>query len=184
MAFWGKSGFRPASVSTLRSRQMATDGIFKCNFLNENAWILIKMSLKAVPKGRINNIPALFQIMAWHRPGAKPLSESIMVRLPTHICVTRPQWVNVSRYFIFIHPGRNKWHKVHIKRLNDKRGWGEYASEASWRYTHVRTCIITAENIYVWYKTGEKWIENKYQYTGRIGHIEYFLCHELGIMNY
>ena len=26
--------------------------------------------------------------------GAKPLSEWMMVRLPTHICVTRPQWVN------------------------------------------------------------------------------------------
>ena len=32
--------------------------------------------------------------MASRRPGAKPLSEPMMVRLPTHICVTRPQWVN------------------------------------------------------------------------------------------
>ena len=32
--------------------------------------------------------------MAWRRPGDKPLSEPMMVRLPTHICVTRPQWVN------------------------------------------------------------------------------------------
>ena len=31
-------------------------------FLNENIWILIKISLKFVPKGPINNIPALFQI--------------------------------------------------------------------------------------------------------------------------
>ena len=31
--------------------------------------------------------------MAWRRPGDKPLSETMMVRLPTHICVTRPQWV-------------------------------------------------------------------------------------------
>ena len=31
--------------------------------------------------------------MAWRRPGDKPLSEPIVVRLPTHICVTRPQWV-------------------------------------------------------------------------------------------
>ena len=38
--------------------------------------------------------PTLFQIMAWRRPGDKPLSEPMMVRLPTHICVTRPQWVN------------------------------------------------------------------------------------------
>ena len=32
--------------------------------------------------------------MAWRRPGDKPLSEPMMVKLPTHICVTRPQWVN------------------------------------------------------------------------------------------
>ena len=31
--------------------------------------------------------------MAWRRPGDKPLSEPIMVSLLTHICVTRPQWV-------------------------------------------------------------------------------------------
>ena len=33
-------------------------------------------------------------IMAWRRPGDKPLSEPMMVNLLTHICVTRPQWVN------------------------------------------------------------------------------------------
>ena len=32
--------------------------------------------------------------MAWRRPGDKPLSEPMMVSLSTHICVTRPQWVN------------------------------------------------------------------------------------------
>ena len=32
--------------------------------------------------------------MTWRRPGDKPLSEPTMVRLPTHICVTRPQLVN------------------------------------------------------------------------------------------
>ena len=68
---------------------------FKCIFLNENVWILIKISLKFVPKGRINNIPSLVQIMVWCRPGAKPLSEPMMVSLLTHICVTRPHWVKL-----------------------------------------------------------------------------------------
>ena len=67
-------------------------------FLNENASIAIKISLKFVPKGPINNIPVLVQIMAWRRPGDKPLSEPMMVSLLTHICVTRPQWVKM-RYF-------------------------------------------------------------------------------------
>ena len=87
------------TFNTLRPRQNgrhSTDDIFKCIFLIENAWISIWISLKFVPKGPINNIPALVQIMAWHRPRNKPLSEPMMVRLPTHICVTRPQWAKAS----------------------------------------------------------------------------------------
>ena len=66
------------------------DDSFKCIFWNENVWISIKISLKIVS---IKNIPALVQIIAWRRPGDKPVSEPIMVRSMTHICITRPQWV-------------------------------------------------------------------------------------------
>ena len=84
-------------INTLRPRrneQYFEDNIFKRIFVNENVWILIKISLKFLPKFPINNIPALVQIMAWRRPGDKPLFEPMMVSLPTHICVTLPQWVN------------------------------------------------------------------------------------------
>ena len=67
---------------TLRPRQNGrhfADAIFKCIFSNQNAWISLKITLKFVPKVRINNIPALVQIMAWRRPGDKPLSEPMMV---------------------------------------------------------------------------------------------------------
>ena len=67
---------------------------FSNAFSNENEWISLMISLKFVPKVRINNIPAMVQIKAWRRPGDKPLSEPMVVSLPTHICVTRPQWVN------------------------------------------------------------------------------------------
>ena len=40
-----------------------------------------------------NNMLALVQTMAWRSPGDKPLSEPMMVSLPTHICVTWPQCV-------------------------------------------------------------------------------------------
>ena len=73
------------------------DDILKCIFLNENVCIPNKISLKFVPKGPINNNPALVQVMAWRRPGDKPLSEPMMVRLQMHICVTRPRWVNSQR---------------------------------------------------------------------------------------
>ena len=35
------------------------DDIFKFIFLNEKVWILIKISLRFVPNGSIDNIPAL-----------------------------------------------------------------------------------------------------------------------------
>ena len=101
-------GIESAHYNTLRPRQNGchfADDIFKGIFLNENALMSIKISLTFVPKGPINNIPSLVQIMAWRRPGDKPLSEPVMVGLLTHICVTRPQWVkrtdtyNVTKTF-------------------------------------------------------------------------------------
>ena len=84
------------NFNTLRPRQNGRhfpDAIFQWIFLNENIWISHKIPLKFVPRGPINNIPALVQIMAWRRPGDKPLSEPMLVFVPTHICVTRPEWV-------------------------------------------------------------------------------------------
>ena len=85
------------SLGPRRDRRHFADDIFKCVFLNENQWSSLRISLKFVPKVRMNTFPALVQIMAWRRLGDKPLSEPMMVSLLTHICVTRPQWVNPSR---------------------------------------------------------------------------------------
>ena len=102
LTHWGRDKWMP-----FRRRH------FQCIFLNENVWIPISIqfqfnskqfiasysanmniSLKFVPQGPINNIPALVQIMAWRRPGDKPLPEPMVVSLPMHICIDRPQWVN------------------------------------------------------------------------------------------
>ena len=77
--------------NTLRLRQNCrhfTDNIFKCIFLNENVWMLLKSLLKFVPKVGINDIPALVQIMAWRRP--------MMVSLLMHKYISWPQWVQAS----------------------------------------------------------------------------------------
>ena len=50
------------------------DNIFKCIFLNEKH----EYRLKFIPKGPINNIPALVQIMVSRRSGDKPLSEPML----------------------------------------------------------------------------------------------------------
>ena len=126
----------PIKLNTLRPRQNArhfADDMFKCIFLNENVWIPIEISLKFVPKGTINNNPSLFQIMAWRRPGDKPLSEPMMARLLTHICVTRPQWVNrlltsgllywlLVCYFV----SNNVWKKLDSTRLMVLDSWGHW----------------------------------------------------------
>ena len=71
------------------------DDIFKCTFVNENVWISIKISLKFVPNGPINNMPALAQIMACQQSGDKPLSKPMMVSLLMHMCITQPHWVEL-----------------------------------------------------------------------------------------
>ena len=68
---------------------------FQMFFLEWKCMIFfIKISLKFVPKGQINNISALVEVMARRRSGDRLSSEPMMVRLTTHVCVTRPQWVN------------------------------------------------------------------------------------------
>ena len=100
------------SINTLRPKQNGrhfADDLFKCIFLNEDVWIPTKNSLTFVPEGPINNIPTLVQIMAWRHSGDKPLSESMLVSSPTHICVTRPQWV------------KKHWHLPHENWNQDLR---------------------------------------------------------------
>ena len=48
--------------------------------MDEKICISIKISRKFVPKGQIDNNPALIKIMAWHRIGDKPLSEPMLTR--------------------------------------------------------------------------------------------------------
>ena len=79
-------------MNTLRPRQNGchfADDIFKSiSWMNAHEFRLIFS---------LNNILAWAQIMNWRRPGDKPLSEPMMVSLPTHICVcvSRPQWVKL-----------------------------------------------------------------------------------------
>ena len=57
------------------------DNNFKRMFLNVKDRILIRFSLKFVPRSLIDNKPALDQVMAWRRTGAEPLSEPMLTQL-------------------------------------------------------------------------------------------------------
>ena len=63
-------------------------GIFKCIFMNEKFCVLIWISLKFVPKGPVDNKPALVYVIAWHRTGTKPLPQAILTQF------TEGRWVN------------------------------------------------------------------------------------------
>ena len=56
-------------IDVKRNGHYFADDIFKCILLNENVWILKEMSLNCVSWGRIDNYPALAQIMAWRWTG-------------------------------------------------------------------------------------------------------------------
>ena len=108
------------AINTLSPRQNGchfADDIFKSIFVSENLWILLKNSPKFVPKVRINTIPALVQIMAWRRSGAKPLSETMVTNSLTHICVTRPQWVNAENVSIWWRHYAISGYRCHLTQL-------------------------------------------------------------------
>ena len=76
--------------------------VFQTTFSNAFSWMkMFKFRLRShwniSQKYPYNNIPSLFQIMAWRRSGDKPLSEPLMISWLMHICVTRPQGVNQHR---------------------------------------------------------------------------------------
>ena len=54
------------------------DDTFMRIFMNEKFCILIRISLKFVPKVPIYNTSALVQVMAWRRTGDTPLSEPLL----------------------------------------------------------------------------------------------------------
>ena len=106
----------PLLVNTFRPRQHRrhfADDFCTCIFLNKNGCILIKFSLNYVRKCPIDNNPALFQMMDWRQSGDKPLSEPMVISLPTHICVTRPQWVKSTIDTLKL---RLRWRRSSIER--------------------------------------------------------------------
>ena len=73
----------PSTLPHLPLDRMAAilaDDICKCIFLNEKDKIPIQISLKLVPRGPIDNKPALVQVMVWRRAGDKPLPKPMMAQ--------------------------------------------------------------------------------------------------------
>ena len=130
--------------TTLRPRQNGChfpDDIFKWIILNENVWILLKISLKFVPKVQINNIVALVQMMAWHRPGDKSLSEIMMVSLLPLVCLVLLILMLWHRQAIF----ESKGDKLSSSAECRTRSWEVWDTilSADWMPTHKPTELST-----------------------------------------
>ena len=150
--------------------------IFQTTFSNSFSWMKIWISvlLKFIPKGPINNIPALVQIMAWCWPGDKPLSEPMMVNLLTHICVTRPKWVNnglsLNHNHQIVRRAVFTFTEIHVLF----RQLCHYARLILRKYTHVVIALILLFTFY--------WITRftsmrSLQYPARpVSHTRYMLC--------
>ena len=109
-----------AVINTLRLRQIGhcfPDDIFKCIFLNENIWISIKISLKFVSKGPINNFPALVEIMAWRCPGTSHSSHYLNQWWLDYRCIN--PWLSLNEL------RHNKYYTAKLQKLthNSISGW-------------------------------------------------------------
>ena len=65
---------------SLDKKAAISQTIFSDAFSWMKICILIKILLQFVPKGPIDNKPALVQVMAWRRTGDKPLSEPMLTK--------------------------------------------------------------------------------------------------------
>ena len=85
--------------------------------------------------------------MAWRQPGDKPLSKPMMVRLLTHICVVRPQWVQ-HHCFYNVHFDMMWWisHKLHKLRWRilpfNHRNWAISLIICTSNVTYQRPHIV------------------------------------------
>ena len=123
------------SINSLRPRQIRrrfADNILKCNF-----------------------IPALVQIMVCRRPGDKPLSERMMVRWATHICVIRPKWVSrsIPSFLIYIYIYMKQFTEYDgitssdPKPLTKWQQWERLILRTGWWCNESQICYI--DNVYL-----------------------------------
>ena len=137
---------------------MATN--FLTIFSNAFTWMkiydfFITILMKYIRNGPINNIPALVQMMAWRRPGDKPLSEPVMVSWLTHICVTQSQRVKgivtnelcfmVVRYLSVLYIYLVLYHQTITTMINSSKETLCPHMSVMYLRTHRRTTSISVQ---------------------------------------
>ena len=109
------------------------EDIFKCILLNENDIIPIQISLKLVPRSRIDNKAALAQVVAWRRTNAeKRITDANM----------RQEEMSFNKYWKTI------WSVRYYSNCRDD--FRDFVSNFEWRHLvkrKVRNFIQAEENL-------------------------------------
>ena len=106
--------------------------------------------------------------MAWRRLGDKPLSEPRMESLVTHMCVTRPQWVNSDRPCRFASCS-TLYLGSHLYFLKPDSSWKQQKNtRISDISTPLNVSLWWSHNIYLWRHNGAR-------RHARAKHYEYFM---------
>ena len=127
------------------------DDIFKYIFMNEN--VCITISLKFVPKRPINNIPELFQIMAWRRIGDKPLSETMLTQFTDAYMRHHPGALSLT------HLPRDKMAVISQTTFSNTFSWMKmYVLQFLWSFVPKRPINNIPElfQIMAWRRIGDK----------------------------
>ena len=124
--------------------------IFQTTFSNAFSWMEMhefdEDFTEAVPNGPINNISALVQIMAWHRPGDKPQSEPMIV----YWRIYAPLGLNaITGKVLYIHSlwsnnviWRHGWWSS-LDQIMDCRFF--QGSHGSWKIIKIQICFKIME---------------------------------------
>ena len=113
-------------------------------------WWLIHWCIYVSLPQWVDNISALVEIMAWRRPGTKPLSKPMMVSLLMHICFTWPKWVTTIHRDMLIktrgHSLTSKWHRHN----NASKSYQIYSIQVYIStHSHNHQHISTDMNLYI-----------------------------------
>ena len=124
------------------------DNILKNIFLNENVWIIIKISLKFVPGDPFDNKPAFVQIMTWRRSGAIIWTNIAIGHRRLYaslgLSVLKSVYIIVNMY-LCTHSSFSTWHMASMDlaqktaRRDENLDFGTCCGLGVWRYVNC-TC--------------------------------------------
>ena len=108
---------------------------FQTHFLEWECYKFDWNFINVCPKGPINNTPASLQMIPWRQLGNRPLTEPMVVRLPKHVWLTRPQWIKTEAHGTMSNKNLNGDRTVYIKALNSE------PHNHKWWVITTRLCI-------------------------------------------